>query len=93
MKRLLALAALTLASAGCFNVDKPTCSYACAASAPQCPTDYECRADGYCHLVGTTDACLFSDAAMPQDMSAAVGGDMASMPDMSSAAGDLASTD
>jgi hypothetical protein len=72
MRRLLSVAALALAAAsfsGCFNVDKPTCSYACSDTTPACPDDYECRTDGYCHLVGTTDACLFSDAAMPLDMS------------------------
>ncbi len=72
MRRLLAVATLAFAAAsfsGCFNVDKPTCSYACSDTTPACPDDYECRTDGYCHLVGTTDACLFSDAAVPLDMS------------------------
>jgi hypothetical protein len=56
---------------GCFDPDKPSCSYVCAGSAPFCPADYECRADNYCHLVGTTDSCNFSDAAVaPQDLSA-----------------------
>jgi hypothetical protein len=71
-RRLLSLAALALAVAfsGCFNVDKPTCSYACSDTTPACPDDYECRTDGYCHLVGTTAECMFSDAAMaPIDMS------------------------
>ena len=72
MRRLLAVATLAFAAAsfsGCFNVDKPTCSFVCSDTTPKCPDDYECRTDGYCHLVGTTDACLFSDAAMPLDMS------------------------
>jgi hypothetical protein len=72
MRRLLAIAALALAAgtlSGCFNVDKPTCSYACSDTAPACPDDYECRSDGYCHLAGTTASCAFSDAAVPLDMS------------------------
>lgn len=92
MSRLLAIAALMLACAGCFSPDKPICSYACADTEPRCPESYECRADGYCHLVGTVSACPFSDAAMPQDMSAAAGSDMPVV-DMASPAGDLASTD
>lgn len=72
MRRLVMTAALALAAVGlpaCFNVDKPTCSYACSDTDPKCPDDYECRSDGYCHLVNTTEACAFSDAAVPLDMS------------------------
>jgi hypothetical protein len=72
MRRLLAIATLALAAgsfSGCFNVDKPTCSYACSDTTPKCPDDYECRSDGYCHLTGTTAECAFSDAAVPLDMS------------------------
>lgn len=86
MKRLLALCALALCTAGCFSPEKPICSYVCADTAPKCPDDYECRSDGYCHKIGTSDACPFSDAAMPADLSATA------PPDMTSA-GDLASTD
>ena len=71
MRRLVTAAALCLAAAGfsgCFNVDKPSCSYACSDTSPKCPDDYECCLDGYCHLTGTTEACLFSDAAVPLDM-------------------------
>lgn len=84
MTRALLVAALALGFCGCFNVDKPVCSYACATSDPKCPEDYECRTDGYCHRIGTTDACLFSDAAMPGDMNV-------SMPSGDMATGDLAS--
>ena len=80
MKRLLLFAALAVA--GCFSPDKPTCSYACADVEPRCPEDYECRSDGYCHLVGSTTMCLFSDAAMPQDMSVTMPPDMTQPPDM-----------
>lgn len=78
MRRLLLLAALAaplFAAAGCFNPDQPSCSYACADSDPKCPDDYECRADGYCHLIGTGEtACGFAAAdmsvpAQPTDMS------------------------
>ena len=65
---LAALAAPLFVAAGCFNPDQPSCSYACADADPRCPDDYECRSDGYCHLTGTTEACLFSDAAVPLDM-------------------------
>ncbi len=71
MRHLLAIAALALACAGCFNVDRPVCSYVCADVDPKCPEDYECRTDGYCHLVGSTAACAFSDAAVALDMSVA----------------------
>jgi hypothetical protein len=74
-RRLLLVAAITLA-AGCFNVDKPICSYSCADSDPRCPDDYECRSDGYCHLTGSTEACAFSDAATSIDMSGSVPGDL-----------------
>jgi hypothetical protein len=84
MARLIAICALALAAAGCFNPQKPTCSYVCADTTPRCPDDYECRSDGYCHLVGSTDSCLFSDAAVPMDMSVSVA-------DMSSQ--DMASSD
>jgi hypothetical protein len=67
--RLFAIALFALACGGCFNVDKPTCSYACGDTDPKCPEDYECRSDGYCHLTGTTEACAFADAAVPLDMS------------------------
>jgi hypothetical protein len=80
MGRLLLLVA-TLGLAGCFSPDKPTCSYACADVEPKCPDDYECRTDGYCHLKGSTTACLFSDAAVPQDMSAATPPDLLSSHD------------
>jgi hypothetical protein len=70
MRRLLSIAALALACAGCFSPDEPVCSYACAEVAPKCPDDYECRPDGYCHKIGSTASCAFSDAAVPLDMSA-----------------------
>ncbi|HEX4459641.1 MAG TPA: hypothetical protein VIA18_16795 [Polyangia bacterium] len=57
--------------AGCFNPDRPSCSFVCSGSAPACPDQYECRADNYCHLIGNTDVCGFSDAATePLDLSA-----------------------
>jgi hypothetical protein len=84
MPRLVTLAAFALAAtlgvSGCFNVDKPTCSYVCSDTTPKCPDDYECRTDGYCHLTGTTAACTFADAAVPLvDMS--MGPDLVSTTD------------
>jgi hypothetical protein len=81
MRHLLLAAALFL-GAGCFNPDQPACSYACADSDPRCPYDYECRADGYCHLVGTGDTtCNFTP---PADMSMSLPADQAHVPsDMS----------
>jgi hypothetical protein len=80
MRRLLTIAVLALAAtsgfSGCFNVDKPTCSYVCSDTTPKCPDDYECRTDGYCHLTGTTAACSFADAAVQ------VPGDMSMQPDL-----------
>jgi hypothetical protein len=67
MRRLLSLSLTVLALSGvsgCFNVDKPTCSYACSDTTPKCPDDYECRTDGYCHLTGTTASCSFADASV-----------------------------
>lgn len=80
--RALLLCTLLVAVAGCFHPQKPSCSYVCGDSTPKCPDDYECRADGYCHLIGSTDACLFSDAAVPLDMSMSI--DMSMRGDMSS---------
>ena len=60
--RGLAFAALLFA--GCFNPDEPSCSFACG-SAGECPNDYACQSDGYCHKNGDNTACGFSDAAMP----------------------------
>jgi hypothetical protein len=85
MRRLLVVATLAL-GAGCFNPDKPTCSYVCSDTGPKCPEDYECRSDNYCHLVGTVGECGYSDAAVPVDMSATVPADL------SSPAGDMVST-
>ena len=69
MLRLSLLFVAAIGFAGCFSPDKPSCSYACADVEPKCPEDYECRTDGYCHLKGSTTACLFGDAAVPIDMS------------------------
>jgi hypothetical protein len=83
MRRALLVAALVL-GAGCFNPDKPACSYSCSDTDPRCPEDYECRSDGYCHLVGTEEqSCNF---APPPDMSMSLPADMTT-------AGDLSQTD
>ena len=52
-----------LALTRCFSPELPTCAYICNTAEPRCPDEYECRADCYCHLKGSTEACGF-----PQDM-------------------------
>jgi len=76
-----------LALPACFHVDEPVCAYACGPTG-DCPHDYECRSDNYCHKIGSVAACEFSDAAVmpdeavPSDMSEPPGpDDLASMPD------------
>jgi hypothetical protein len=74
LKRLLALALLALPA--CFNVDQQPCTYACGPGGA-CPDDYQCLADGYCHLHGEPAACGYSDMAMTLDANV----DMSMMPD------------
>jgi hypothetical protein len=66
----------------CFSPTLPACSYICNSAEPKCPDEYECRADGYCHLRGSTESCPYS-----MDLSPAP-----PRPDLSGPA-DLASTD
>jgi hypothetical protein len=68
----LGLVAVAFAGGGCFDPDRPVCSYVCSESEPRCPDEYECRSDNYCHLVGSTQACGFSDAAVATDLSVTV---------------------
>jgi len=85
LRRLLFVTALALLG-GCFSPDKPVCSYSCASTQPACPDDYECRADGYCHLVGTEDqSCGFT---APPDMAMTL-----PSTDMSGAPSDMAQSD
>lgn len=65
----LGLGALSLG--GCFKYDEPSCAYKCGAGT-DCPESYQCRSDGYCHRAGSVEACMFSDAAAVQDLSATV---------------------
>lgn len=75
-RRAAALLACTLGLVGaalglvrCFNPDLPACAYICNTAEPRCPDEYECRADGYCHLRGSTEACSYSmDLAPAVDM-------------------------
>jgi hypothetical protein len=91
---LAASAALgvTLALARCFSPQLPTCAYICNKTEPRCPDEYECRADCYCHLKGSTEGCGF-----PQDLgcdAATPAPDLASTPkDLAMAPPDLAGTD
>jgi len=61
---------LGAATAGC-GVDEPPCSFACGPSSA-CPDDYQCLADGYCHLHGQKNTCGFSDLAPIADLTAVV---------------------
>jgi hypothetical protein len=54
--------ALGLAAGGCFNVDERPCSYACGPNG-ECPDNYMCLGDGYCHLHGQMTSCGYSDLA------------------------------
>ena len=57
---LLSLAALALSPAASPAASTSTSRPArtpAATPTPKCPDDYECRTDGYCHLIGTTAAC------------------------------------
>jgi hypothetical protein len=74
MKKLLLL--FVLASAGCFSVTQPLCSFTCADEDPKCPVDYVCLSDGYCHLHGNSQSCGFSDAAVPNDLAMSLPVDM-----------------
>lgn len=56
MRRVLAIVPL-LALAGCFSPDEPLCVFACAEAPHECPSGYECRADQYCHKIGTSGLC------------------------------------
>lgn len=88
-------AALSLAR--CFSPELPTCAYICNKTEPRCPDEYECRADCYCHLKGSTEACGFPqdmgcDAATPRPDFAAPAQDLATAPDQAAAV-DLAGMD
>jgi hypothetical protein len=58
----------------CFNVEQRPCTFACGSNG-ECPDDYKCLADGYCHLHGDPTSCGYSDLAVsdvaaPEDLSA-----------------------
>lgn len=65
------LLGLILGFGGCFSPDHPTCAFTCG-PAGECPDDYACQPDGYCHYHGT-GVCPFPDAGVadlsPPDMS------------------------
>lgn len=41
----------------CFTPTYADCAFRCAESDPPCPTEYECRSDGYCHLPDSSMIC------------------------------------
>jgi len=79
LPRLLLFCLALVPVSGCFSYDEPVCAYKCGGGT-DCPDNYECRSDGYCHQLGSTEACGFSDAAAVIDMSipSDQGGDLAS---------------
>ena len=60
MKRAILVLALVLPA--CFSPVEPQCSFACGPNGA-CPEDYQCLADGYCHLHGDPGSCGYSDLA------------------------------
>jgi hypothetical protein len=88
MLRLLASFVLvsSLTLAGCFDVQTPTCAFACGPNG-ECPDDYKCQPDGYCHFKDRLNVpCNFSDAAIAPDLSASLsqssdGGDLSMAPE------------
>jgi hypothetical protein len=62
-----ALLFVMLLAGGCFDVQEPPCAYACGPNG-ECPDDYSCGTDNYCHLHGT-GICSFSDASFAPDLS------------------------
>jgi hypothetical protein len=54
----------------CFSPSYSDCAYRCSLAPPACPDEYECQSDGYCHLHGSTTACVFISTA-PQDLATA----------------------
>ena len=43
---------------GCFAPTYADCAFRCGTEAPVCPAEYECRADGYCHLPAGSAVCI-----------------------------------
>lgn len=68
----------------CFSPQLPACSYICNPTEPKCPDTYECRADGYCHLRDSTEACPYSMDLLPPPARPDLFGtnDLAAIPDM-----------
>lgn len=62
----------------CFAPSYADCAFRCGPTAPVCPDEYECRADGYCHL-RDTDAVCASAPDLVGDLSGDLSGDLAGM--------------
>lgn len=72
--RLLLAATAATCFGSCFTPTYSDCAFRCAAVAPLCPAEYECRSDGYCHLPDSTAQCAAPGAvdlsvSTPQDLS------------------------
>lgn len=62
---------MLVALGGCFDTPTPSIAFRCGGSGV-CPASYECRDDGCCHLIGSSQAerCELTpavDAARPPD--------------------------
>jgi hypothetical protein len=74
------LAALSLSQ--CFAPTYADCAFRCGPQAPLCPDEYECRADGYCHLrQGTaSSADAQSNTSCPYSLDLSVQPDLGAGP-------------
>jgi len=62
-----------MGAAGCFEPKLPDTAFRCGEN-DECPEDYECRADGCCHRIGSPldepgPCTQVEDAAVSQDAS------------------------
>ena len=59
----------------CFTPSYADCAFRCGPQAPECPDEYECRPDGYCHLPDSEAVCLvLPDLPPPIDAGGVVDG-------------------
>ncbi len=61
----LGLSAMAVGLSRCFSPELPACAYRCNTAEPSCPDEYECRADRYCHLRGSTESCPYTMDLLP----------------------------
>jgi hypothetical protein len=55
----------------CYAPSYADCAFRCGSTAPLCPDEYQCQADGYCHRPGSTTKCAIAlDLATASDLGA-----------------------